>query len=65
MTELRSIIRKRFEDMSVPEKLTLAAHNIEQARTTGCAEHLAGWEHLVVREAATAIEAGAHVGGEG
>ena len=33
------------------ETLLTAAKNVENARTTGIAEHLAGWEHLTMRVA--------------
>lgn len=42
---------RSFERCTLAEKLQVAAANIEQARNMGVAEHLAGWEHLVIREA--------------
>jgi len=39
--------------------LLKAAGNIEAARAKGIAEHLAGWEHLTVRQAAARIQADA------
>ena len=37
--------------------LSIAAVNVERARMSGIAEHLAGWEHNTIREAATALAA--------
>ena len=42
---------------AMAERLEWASGNVERTRMRGIAQHLAGWEHLTMREAAAMLRA--------